>query len=1007
MKIKTIGLFSLMLILVFSACGNRTQPAEITESQKIIKTYPFSGPDPVPILTRSSLWGKGARLYPYTFFDKFSRSGLDKKWKVIRMQNPYIEVSLLPEVGGKIWGAKDRASNQSFIYTNHVLKFREIALRGPWTSGGIEFNFGIVGHTPSGAHPVDYLTRENPDGSVSCFVGSMDLPSRTHWRVEIRVPPDKAYFETRAFWYNPTPLHQSYYAWMNGAVRTGDDLQYIFPGKYHIAHNFAEPLRPWPVNSEGRDLSFYRNNDFGSYKSYFTVGEYTEFFGGYWHDSHFGFGHWARYDDMPGRKIWIWGLSRQGMIWEDLLTDDDGQYSEPQAGRYLNQNDHAFFAPHSGDRWREIWFPYKDIGPMAAASPQAVLNAYQEEGHWVAALYALQNIDEELIVECEGQVIKIIPIQLSPMETARYTLAETESGQPVTFRLGSGLTYTSDPEADDLQRPLHFHDFQGGSAETLFRKAERLAEERNYYHALEYYNQVLEKEPLHAEALTRTAELYFRRGEYDKTLHYAGKALRQLMYHPGANYIYGLACRRTGNMIDAKETMGWAARSLNYRSAAYTQLAEIFMTEGRLDRSLEYADQALQFNLNNLKAFHVKALGLRSLGQIKKARQTLQQMLDLDPLNHAARYELSCLDPEQENLEAFQSLIRTELAHETYLELACSYHQLNQNDDAVRLLDMIKDNPIAGLWKAYLIRSENPELSRQFLNEACRLSPSLIFPHREETIPVLSWAIEQNPEGWMLRYYLALIYWSKGRTQEAGDLLKSCRQPEFPPFYAARAYFYEDASPEKARMDYETAVDMDPDSWRNAVRLMDFFLRQNMADAALSFGEKAVNRFPDSTPVRLRWVGALMEAEKYQEAVDILTQIHALPSEGATAVREMYSSACLRLAIQLYHSQKIDTALHYLEKSKEFPENLGTGRPYDPDYRLQDFIAARFYEKLNQPAEANIYFERIRDYTLKHWPEKKQYPYIGGLVLNKFGYREKAAFLMKGQIPPEEIEKLQ
>ncbi len=204
------------------------------------------------------------------------------------MENPYIEVSVLPQVGGKIWGATEKSTGREFIYTNYVLKFREIALRGPWTSGGIEFNFGIVGHTPAGAAPVDYLMRTNPDGSVSCIVGTMDLPSRTRWSVTINLPRDKAYFETRAFWYNPSPLHQSYYAWMNGAIKTGEDLQYIFPGRCHIAHNFSVPLKPWPVDRTGRDLSWYKNNNFGSYKSYFTVGEYENFFGCYWHDSEFG-----------------------------------------------------------------------------------------------------------------------------------------------------------------------------------------------------------------------------------------------------------------------------------------------------------------------------------------------------------------------------------------------------------------------------------------------------------------------------------------------------------------------------------------------------------------------------------------------------------------------------------------------------------------------------------------------------------------------------------------------
>jgi len=199
--------FILFVALFFVAGCVSSQKATIKEAEEVITTYPFSGPDPVPILIRSSLWGKGARLYPYTFFDEFSTEPEEKTWKVVHMENPYVSVDVLPEVGGKVWGAVDKETGLEFIYKNHVLKFREIALRGPWTSGGIsggiEFNFGIVGHTPSGAHPVNYVTRKNPDGSVSCIIGAMDLPSRTFWRIDIKVPEKGAYFETNSFWLKP------------------------------------------------------------------------------------------------------------------------------------------------------------------------------------------------------------------------------------------------------------------------------------------------------------------------------------------------------------------------------------------------------------------------------------------------------------------------------------------------------------------------------------------------------------------------------------------------------------------------------------------------------------------------------------------------------------------------------------------------------------------------------------------------------------------------------------
>ena len=161
-------------------------------------------------------------------------------------------MSVLPQVGGKVWGATNKTTGRDFLYANHVMKFREIALRGPWTSGGIEFNFGIVGHSPSTASPVDFVVRNDPDGGASVVVGAIDLPSRTRWSVTVRLAKDKGYFETNGAWHNPTPFSQSYYYWSCAAIKTAEDLKYIFPGRFQIGHNYDVPLRPLARESRGR-----------------------------------------------------------------------------------------------------------------------------------------------------------------------------------------------------------------------------------------------------------------------------------------------------------------------------------------------------------------------------------------------------------------------------------------------------------------------------------------------------------------------------------------------------------------------------------------------------------------------------------------------------------------------------------------------------------------------------------------------------------------------------------
>ena len=280
--IKVIYQYRILSIsLLFFFSNNLKSQVSIREFTEDLKTYDFSDPNPIPIFISNS------KIYPYFTFDGYSIESKSKKFKVIELENNYIKVLITPELGGKVWGAIDKTSGEEFIYKNEVVKFRNISMRGPWTSGGIEFNFGIIGHHPSTATPVDYKIRKNADGSISCFVGNIDLPSRSQWRVEIIVKNDQASFLTDALWYNPTPINQSYYNWMTAAAPASDDLVFYTPGHIYLEH--SGNAKNWPIDNRGRDLSKYNNNNFGPSKSYHIVGEYNDFFGGYYNKSDYGF----------------------------------------------------------------------------------------------------------------------------------------------------------------------------------------------------------------------------------------------------------------------------------------------------------------------------------------------------------------------------------------------------------------------------------------------------------------------------------------------------------------------------------------------------------------------------------------------------------------------------------------------------------------------------------------------------------------------------------------------
>ena len=329
--------------------------ATVTETTLEMPTYPFSDPDPVPATSVSR--------YPYFFFHGTSAKSAPRKWKAVVLESDRMKVTILPEIGGKIWGAVDKVTGHEFIYFNHAVKFRNVAQRGPWCSGGIELNFGIYGHSPSTATPVSYAfyVHANGDGAVSCFLSDTELVCRTTWQVEVRLEDGKDYFTTRTTWFNGSGFFTPFYHWMNAGYSVRGNPEFFFPGASYIGH--AGDSHAWPVDEKGRNLARYAENAFGRNKSYHVLDGDSSFYGIWWPEAGVGSYHETPVGQKYGRKIWLWALSREGGIWEDLLTDSDGQYAELQSGLFFNQPadtlktpfKHTAFAPGATETFEEKW----------------------------------------------------------------------------------------------------------------------------------------------------------------------------------------------------------------------------------------------------------------------------------------------------------------------------------------------------------------------------------------------------------------------------------------------------------------------------------------------------------------------------------------------------------------------------------------------------------------------------------------------------------------------------
>lgn len=935
--------------------------ATVREYQQVFPTYPFSDPNPIPVV---------GRIYPYFRFDGFTDHAEPRAWKVVELENAYLRVMILPEIGGKIWNAVDKRTGRSFIYFNQVVKFRDIAMRGPWTSGGIEANYGIIGHTPNVATPVDYVTRTNPDGSVSCIIGALDLLTRTPWRLEIRLGRDDAAFSTTSFWYNASGLEQPYYSWMNAGIPVRGNLQFVYPGTSYLGH--AGEHAPWPVDTAGRDLSWYEHNNFGGYKSYHVFGRETDFFGAYWHDADFGMVRYAPRDEKAGKKIWIWGLSRQGMIWEQLLTDTDGQYAEVQSGRLFNQSaeqstftpfKHRGFAPGTADRWTEYWYPVAGIGGIVAASRLGAMNVTPLGDRLVIALSPVEPLADTVSVYAGTRRLSSRFVVRRPLEvfvdTVSVAGAVWDSLRVVVG--GDRLTYRLAARSGDLARPLNAPaDFGWESGYGLYLRGKEWLRQREYLQATVYLDSALVKQPYFVPALADRAMLAIRALDDEAARGFAATALSVDTYDGAANYYYGLANRRLGRLDDAKDGFEVAALSPEYRGAAWTELARMSLAAGSPDAAIEFADKALQAEPDNLDALGAEVVAARRRSDGSAHARWLARLEAADPLSHQARLERLLAQRDPALPSRFAAGIRSELPGQVMLELAAWYVDVGDADVARRVLEAAGEAPEALYWRAYLLNNAGAAGADELVARADALSPRLVFPFRAELVPALRWATTQS-EDWKPRYYLALAYWGSGRVADADSLLNALgAAPDYAPFYAARAAL-PGRPPEEARSDLERAAALDSTQWRYGKLLTERLLAMGDSAGSVRVAREYATRFPANYILGLTLARALVGAGDYAAADSVLGQLELLPYEGARDGHVLYRQAKLMLAVQAIQEEQWDMATGLIAAARLWPERLGAGKPYDADTdeRLEDWLLADVLARSGQRDGADTLWARL------------------------------------------------
>ncbi len=745
------------------------EEVRIWEEEVVIPTYEVGEPDKNPMFLEKRVYqGSSGKVYPYPTTEKISPEKKDKTYHAVWLENEYLKIMVLPELGGRIQRAYDKTNDYDFVYYNQVIKPALVGLAGPWISGGIEFNWPQH-HRPTTYMPVDHLIQEYADGRKTLLVHDVDQMYGTKGIAAFTLYPGKAFLEIRGQLYNRTAMPQTFLWWANPAVAVNEYTQSIFPPDVHsVMDHGKRDVSRFPIAkgvyykhdySEGVDISRYKNIPVPT--SYMAEKSDYDFVGGYDYQKEAGILHVADHHISPGKKQWTWGCGEFGKAWDRNLTDEDGPYVELMTGVYTdNQPDFTWLKPFEEKTFKQYFMPYKKVGAVKNASIHAVLNVEFEAEQVKVIVYATQRYEQaEVVVSKGGMSIYREKVLLSPVDLYEKSIpvpvGKKEEIKVSIYADGTLLTEYQ-PQAESI--PTLAEPAQPAkdpeeirTNEELFLTGQHLEQYRHATYLPDpYYLEGLKRDPGDIRINNAYGLLLFRRGCFEEAESYFRKALERLTwknpnpYDSEAYYNLGLALFCQEKTEDAFDAFYKATWSNEQQEMSFYYLAAIACRKGEWEAALEFVEKGLVKNAHNIKARGLKALILRKSGRKEEAKVQIGENLRIDPFDYLSRFEAAQMaegKKKEELLAEMNRLMRD--FHENYLQTARDYAEAGAYAEACAILEQCtKEQPLLAYYEGYYLQKmgeETAALKAYQKAESC--SPLYCFPNKLEDIAVLKAAL--------------------------------------------------------------------------------------------------------------------------------------------------------------------------------------------------------------------------------------------------------------------------
>ncbi len=1003
------------------------------EEVVMLPTYEIGKEEKNPVFLEKRVYqGSSGSVYPYPVIEKIGDEKVDKPYRAFFIENEYVKIMILPELGGRVHMAYDKTQQRHFVYYNQVVKPALVGLVGPWISGGIEFNWPQH-HRPTTFMPTDCYIEKFDDGSVTIWCSEVERMYRLKGMAGFTLHPGKSFLEIKAKTYNRTPYPQTFLWWANPAVVVNDDYYSVFPPDVNAVFDHGKrDVSTFPIAtgtyykhdySAGVDISRYKNIPVPT--SYMAGKSNFDFVGGYEEHIKAGLLHVADHNVSTGKKQWTWGNCDFGTAWDRNLTDEDGPYIELMTGVYCdNQPDFTWLQPYEEKSWTQYFMPYREVGMVKNATKDAVVNIVEAgDGKLKVILYTTAAHSNARVVLTEGDKIyldafvtsspaapfsqevecagyDVTALKLVVMDESGKVLVKYEAVTPEEKAVPDPARAAKDPKDID-------------SIEQLFLTGHHIEQ---YHHATylatDYYEEALRREPGDVRCNNAMGVLLMRRGQYAKAQKYFEQAIATQIdrnpnpYDGEPYYNLGWCKKVQGNFDGAYADLFKSTWSAAMQDSGYFALAQIDVMRGDLEQALDHVDRSLVRNYHNHKARQLKASVLRKMGETIKAEALIAESLSIDPMNMGCRYEEYLLSKSESVKSEIIALMRG--FENSYLEYALDYSNAGMQEEAITLLNFIAEDgaelyPMVYYALGYFASlSGDKAAAKCYYEKAERMSPDYCFPNKQEEVLILTDAMEVNPMGEKAPYYLGNFWYGARQYDEALECWErsAALNDQFPTVLRnlSLAYYNKQGNKQKALDTLERAFALDTTDARIFMELDQLRKKMKVSHAErLATYSTYAELIEQRDDLCIERITLLNQTGEYQQAYDLLNSRQFHPWEGGEGkVTGQYIIARLYLAKAAIADGRFEEAVKLLKETEQYPYNLGEGKLSTTEENDVHYFMGCAYKGLGDMEMATKYFKMatlgsnkpaIAFYYNDQQPDKVFYQ---GLAWRELGEESKA-----------------